>query len=50
MRLLNGLAEAAAREVHLASMALGRVVAEPVLEERCAVTSRQPVLFLALVH
>lgn len=32
--LLNGLAEAAGGEVHLAAVALGLVVTEPVLEER----------------
>jgi hypothetical protein len=43
--LLDGLAESAAREVDLAAVALGLVVAEPVLEEWCAlselVTRRQ---------
>ena len=34
--LLDGLAEAAGWEVDLAAVALGRVVAEPVLEERGA--------------
>lgn len=34
MRLLNSLAKAARREVHLAALALGLVVAQPVLQQR----------------
>lgn len=40
--LLNGLTEAASGEVDLTAVALGLVVAEPVLEKRSAVLSRQP--------
>ena len=36
LRLLDGLAEAAAGKVHFAAMPLLGVVAEPVLQERCA--------------
>jgi hypothetical protein len=36
LRLLHGLAESAGREVDFAAVALGRIVAEPVLEEGCA--------------
>lgn len=41
MGLLNSLAEATTREVNLTTEALGVVVAEPILEEWCAVTNRQ---------
>lgn len=36
MRLLDSLAEAAGREVYFAPVTFGSVVAEPVLQERCA--------------
>ena len=38
LRLLHSLAETAGREVHFAAVALGRIVAEPVLKEGSAVT------------
>ena len=41
LRLFDGLAEAAAGEVDFAAVALLGVVAEPVLEQRCAAVAQR---------